>query len=330
MNGFPVPSLLIFLITSVMSVDAVWGGLYRWTDSEGNVFYSDSIPPANIRQGHTEINKGGIHLRTIPRAKTLEEFKKEQELERLRAQQIRLIEQQKAADQVLLRTFRSEDDLIMARDGKLEVIDVMVQVAKKNIRRQQEWLAGLRSDAANMERAGKPVSRNLKNGIDKTERSIQDAIDAISARDEQQDVIRASFDLDLLRFRQLRNLNNDEIREAARTLRPILHGIVTCPSAVECDRFWERANTFVREHASTEIESAGTNILVTAPPLDEADANLILCRVKDQEGEGASIFLELLCRTSLRGQQMCQRADAERFVEEFRAATLGKETVPTP
>ncbi|MGB5737569.1 MAG: DUF4124 domain-containing protein [Thiohalocapsa sp.] len=111
--------------------------LYRWVDEQGNVNYTDKIPASQVEQGHVELSDDGMRVRTVAPAKKLEEIQRERELERLRAQQQRLIEQQKAEDSVLLRTFRNTDDMLMVRDGKLSAIDVMIQVTKGSLRRQQ-------------------------------------------------------------------------------------------------------------------------------------------------------------------------------------------------
>ena len=69
------------------------------------------------------------------RPKTAEEIAQEKELARLRAEQKRLIEEQRAKDRVLLRTFRSSDDILMTRDGKLTAIDTSIQITRSNIKR---------------------------------------------------------------------------------------------------------------------------------------------------------------------------------------------------
>ena len=304
-------------------------GLYRWVDEKGNVHYSDSVPPAQIKQGHTELSEEGIHINSTPPAKTPEEIRKEKELERLRAQQERLLERQRSADLVLLRTFRSEDDVKMARDGKLAAIDVVINVTKNKARRQQEWLAGLRSEAGDLERTGKPVPRHLSDNIDQTERAIRDAYAIILDREAQKNSIRSSFEQHLIRFRQLKNLPETDASELAQDPRPILHNIVTCAVPEECSRLWEKSTDYVREHASTSVQDSGENIFITAPPASEHDISLILSRINDKEGPGASLFLDLQCHRSVRGQQKCQGQQAQDIIQGFRSAIMG-EDMPQP
>jgi len=312
------------MVTLMLLISATEAGLYRWVDDEGNVHYSDTIPPAQVEKEHTEISKKGIRINTVPRAKTLEELRAEQELEWMRAQQERLIEEQKAADQMLLETFRSEDDIVMARDGKLEAVDVKIAVTKTNIRRQQQYLASLRSHAANLERTGKPVPKELVNNIAKAEQAIRDSYAIIVDREAEKNTIRAVFEKDLERFLRIKNLTDSWKPQATGESRPILHNIVTCRDAAECDRLWSKATTYVREHATTPVQSSGPKILITAPPTREHDISLVLSRISGDKGGEDSLFLDLQCHDSLPGQEMCKSPEAKGIINGFRPALTGE------
>jgi hypothetical protein len=315
---------IMALLLSGLVLDAD-GGLYRWVDEDGNVHYSDNVPPTRSGKGHTELSEGGVRIKSIPPVKTPEQVEKERELERLRAQQKRLLEQQQSADRVLLQTFRSEDDIEMAREGKLAAIDVMIDVTKNNIRRQQEWLAGLLTDAANLERTGKAVPQHLSDNISQTERSIRYAYSTIVDRENQKKSIRTSFDQDLLRFRQLKHLPASGSRIKARETRPILHNIVTCSGPEECADLWNKATAYIRRNATTPVQTRGENIFITAPPATEQDISLILTRIDEKDGVGASLFLDLQCERSLRGEKMCEGPQARGIIEGFRPALAGED-----
>jgi hypothetical protein len=313
-----VLSLLLSGLASLTHGDR----LYRWVDEDGNVHYSDSVPADVVESGHTELNEGGIAIRFVPPALTPEELEREKELERLRAQQQRLVEQQQSVDLALLRTFRSEEDIHRARDGRLDAIDVMINVTKNNVRRRQEWLAGLRAEAANLERTGKPVPQRLDDNIAQTERAIRDAYATIVDREEQKESIRFSFEQDLARFRQLKGLPATQSPIQAGDTRPVLDNIVTCANPKECSRLWSKATAYVREHATTPVQTSGANIFITALPTREQDIGLILSRINDEEGPGASLFLDLQCERSLRGERMCESEQAQSITDGFRSAIV--------
>lgn len=294
--------------------------LYQWVDDQGNVHYGDSIPPSQVEKRHVEMSDDGYRIREVPRAQTLEEIERERELKRLRAEQARLIEDQKAADNVLLRTFRSADDLIMARDGKLAAIDVQIQLAKGSVRRQQNWLKNLRAQAAEMERDGRPVDDKLVEGIASTERSIQETLEAILEREQQKREVRTDFDRDLKRFRQLRNLRPTAREDEMVAAQMALDNIIRCEQTADCDRLWERAVTYLRLHATQPIETMGEDVVMTAPPEKGADIALTVSRIWDAERRGATIFLDTQCQNYIAGSTSCKTEERDMVLNGFRSA----------
>ena len=314
----PALCAVVLLIGAVSESEAV---LYRWVDENGIVHYTDTLPPDHVERARTLFSRSGVPVNRVPRAKTPEEVRQEQELERLRAQQQSLVKKLRSFDRVLLRSFRSEDDLLRARDGKLATIDVMIQVTENNTRRQETWLAELRTEAANLERSGKPVPEHLQTVIRKTEGSIREGYETVSQRKEQQAAIRASFEQDLQRFRQLHSGGARVKKPTSRLLRPVLHEIVACSNDSECAIFWRRAEDYLSTNSSLEIQTGEANDIILVSPMGRRnEINLVLTRIADSEGPGSSLFLELECQTSLRGVDLCQSPELIELAKGFRAA----------
>lgn len=293
---------------------------YRWVDEQGVVHYTDQIPPNQVEKGHTALSKEGVPLETVPPIQTPEELNRERELKRLRAEQERLLEQQRTADRVLLSSFRSVDDLIMARDGKLAAVDVAIGVARSNIRREQERLAQLRSEAADLERAGKPIPAHLEEGIAKAERAIRDAYSAIVEREQQKEEIRLVFERDHKRFRQLKEIPEDKTQVPEDPSRPALSNQVTCAGEDQCARIWARAVAYVREHATTPIQTTGPNILITNAPKTTEDLSLALSLIQNQGEETASLFLDMQCKNKGSADLDCEEERVRGILEGFRQA----------
>ncbi len=303
--------------------------MFRWVDENGVVHYTDQIPPNQVDKGHAQLTNQGVRVEVVPPAQTIEEIQRERELERLRAQQERLVEQQKAADRVLLRTFRSVDDLLMARDGKLAAIDVVIQVARGNIRRQQEWLRNLRTEAADLERAGKSVPQHVTEGIGKSERYIRESYATIVDREQQKEGVRADFDRDLKRFRQLKDIPEDKAEQPKEPSRLALRNLVTCESSAQCDQYWALAVAYAKAHATTAIQTLGANILITAPPETRDDLSLTLSRIQEKDGAAASIFLDLQCKNQASNDTGCGDERALKVLSAFHDAVTAA-TAPPP
>jgi len=294
--------------------------LYRWVDDQGNVHYTDKIPPSQAERGHTELSGDGVRMRTVAPAKTPEEIRRERELERLRAQQQRLIEQQQTADRALLSTFRTVDDLVMVRDGKMSAIDAQIQVTKGNARRQQDWLARLRSEAADLERAGEPVTEQLEERISGTERSIKQSMAAVVQREQQKQEIRESFSRDLKRFLQLKDLPESSAERESLAQTPMLENLVECNDRQECDLLWQRAQAYLKRYATLPIEITTDDVIVTAAPSTDAEVGLTVSRIWDKEQPGGLIFLDLQCSSYTSSIKICRTDDRLKILDGFRAA----------
>ena len=179
--------------------------LYKYVDENGEVHYSDRVPPEHVDREHRRLNPQGVEVERRDRAKTPEELAREEEIRQLRAEQERVLEEQRERDRVLLRTFRTEDDLFMARDGKLKVVDGQIKLASKNVNRLRARLTGLQAQAAALERRGEIPSQNLLKNIDKTRRQIENSYRSIVKREREKLAIKERFDQDAQRFRQVRS-----------------------------------------------------------------------------------------------------------------------------
>ena len=170
---------LCIALLLTLPLSAVGGKLYRWVDDDGKVHYSDRVPPEQARKERSELDVRGIEIDRVGAAKSKEQVAREKELKRLREEQQRLIDKQKAADRVLLRTFRSEDDIKMARDGKLTAIDVHMQVVRSNIKRLKRNLEEMQKNAADRERQGESVSKRYLGDMAHVREQIEDAYASI-------------------------------------------------------------------------------------------------------------------------------------------------------
>jgi hypothetical protein len=119
----PVIALLMILWPTTSAIAQVFN---RWVDDQGNVHYSDVIPPTEIDKGRTLLSPDGVRVDTVPPQKTPEQIQRERELERLRVQQERMREQQRADDRVLLNNLGA-DALVGEQVQQHGVLDPAVQ-----------------------------------------------------------------------------------------------------------------------------------------------------------------------------------------------------------
>ncbi|WP_428609362.1 DUF4124 domain-containing protein [Sedimenticola sp.] len=296
------------------------GKIYRWVDEEGNVHLSDKVPAEQVRNARTELSGSGREVEKIQAAKTEEEIAKEKELEKLRAEQQRLIEIQRAKDQVLLRTFRTEDDLLMARNGKLAAIDSNIHVIRGNIRRMKGHLAEMQQNAASMERQGQRLSENLLKDIENTRAQLRDSYTTIIQKEQEKEAIRNSSAKDLARFRNLKNLREENTGSPLdqEKTASLLDTVVVCQDDQACDIAWSKVEEYVRKYATTRLQMLSDSIIMSAAPLKDEDISLTASRIRFKDKPGAELFMDLQCKSSPRGIDLCKTDEVEKIRTGFR------------
>ncbi len=292
---------------------------YRWTDAQGRIHYSDRVPPEQVERARTRLNKSGLEVEQVKAARTPEEIERERQLERLRAEEQRLIEEQRKRDRVLLRTFRSEDDILMIRDGKLASIDASIQIVRSNIKRLKLQLAEMQRNAANLERQGKKISKNYLKAIDNTRLQLKRSYESIISKEQAKASIEEKYAADLDRFRQLKHLNAEAPKPAPKQSHTMLETVVTCSDKKQCDTAWKQAEAYLRKHATTRLQMLARNIIMTAAPLKDDDISITISRIRKKEGSGADLFMDLQCKNSPRGRELCDSKQVERIRSGFRA-----------
>lgn len=178
--------------------------MYKWVDEQGKVHYGDKVPPEYAKQERKILNDQGVQVKTIEAAKTPEQLAEEARLAEQRKEQERVAAEQAAHDRMLLATFTTEDDMVMTRDGKIAAVDGVLRVTRDRIEKIEAHLGELTGEAAELERAGKPIPEALHGEILGARGQIQRYVDYIATKRREQEDIRAQFEADIRRFRELK------------------------------------------------------------------------------------------------------------------------------
>lgn len=198
------PPLLALL--GLLLAETVLAGprLYRWVDENGEVHYSDKVPANQSKPGKAILNDRGMTVDHIDAAKTPEQIAEEKRRQRLLEEQRRRDAEQAAYDRVLLNTFHNEQDIIHARDSKLAALENMIRIAQHTITQLQDTREALIARAARIERAGNPVPAELEENLRDIRRQIEGKEEYIAGKRTEQDEIRAKYEGDIRRYRELR------------------------------------------------------------------------------------------------------------------------------
>lgn len=304
--------------------DALAGSIKKWVDENGVTHYGTSIPPQYKDKAHAELNQRGIEVKRHNRTRTPEEIERDKELAALRAEQQKLLEEQQAKDRILLNLYRNEDDLIMARDGKLSQLDGQIRLIHNEIRRLKDRLSDFQASAAAAERAGRQLTKKQQANLESTRRSIEGSYANILRKEDEKIATIERYSADLERFRQLRKggarATNTEV--ASSEIPDLVNTAVRCKDPAECDRLWENAQTYARMHATTPVDLSAERILVTAPPRAAKDLSITVSRLYEKRRNGERIFMDLQCVRFTEGQEFCRSAEVTAIRENFKDALV--------
>ena len=199
---------LMVLTVALSGAGGAHAGIKCWTNKDGVSECGDAIPPEYAQQEHIEKSKSGAVLHKQERSKTREEIvaERDQRAAEAQAKAAAAAEAAKraAADRVLLDTFSSEDDLVLARDGQLTNVEAQIKLTESHVKKLNRQLDQMIGQAADIEKRGRVVPANLSRNIDSVREQIDEQNVFIADKRKEQQAIRAKFERDIARFRELR------------------------------------------------------------------------------------------------------------------------------
>lgn len=182
--------------------------LYRWVDENGEVHYTDTLPPEQAGQAHQQLNQQGVTVQSVEKAKSREQLaaeKQAQEEAARRATEAELARKLQAErDRALLHTYVSEQDIIESRDRNIATIEGTINLSTNNLEKLRAQAEALRSDLAQAQ-PGSAVATKVESALRQTEDQIRDFENFIGKKRAEQASLQQKFDEDLHRFRELRH-----------------------------------------------------------------------------------------------------------------------------
>ena len=182
--------------------------LYRWVDAEGNVHYGDSIPAEYAELEKQVLNQHGVTVDTLFGKKTPEQLAEEQRQVEL----ARELEERKRADQALLATYMTIDEILMHRDRRIELFQAQTRVTELYLRNLQRRLDGLMADASKFQPYSDDpdapmIARDLTDDIAATKDTIERHEGNLQRFKTDETSIVDRFEIDIMRFKRIKGLD---------------------------------------------------------------------------------------------------------------------------
>jgi hypothetical protein len=203
----------------LISAPALAAKVYRWVDEDGNVHYTESLPPGYKDTGHDVLNEHGLvvdeNLKLTPEPvveEKTEDQQKEEEANELPRDSSGLprpkplyteAEKQMRMDNFLMLRYENEQEIIDAMNVEIKQLNYDRDLLRGSLDSLDEAYRGQIRVAANQQRAGQAVGdesarvmADLKSKMAKNAREL-------AALDLREQKIREEFQAQLERYRTL-------------------------------------------------------------------------------------------------------------------------------
>lgn len=195
---------LIVLLGLGTALHAGAANIECWKNKDGVRECGNSVPPEYSQQRVEILNDQGVVIDVRAPAKTKEELEQEKREAQAKAEAEKRAAEQARQDQILLNTFTSDKDILLARDQKLGAVESIIEITQSSIESLRRQLNQLTERAADLERSGKQATPELLDDMADLRRQIKDKEDYIQKERTEKEQLRAEYAAQLKRFRELK------------------------------------------------------------------------------------------------------------------------------
>jgi hypothetical protein len=182
------------------------GGIaYKWVDEQGVLHYGDHIPPQYAQQDREVLNSQGVPVGHVEAAQTPEQAA---------AAALKKAEvfKQRQHDSFLMSTYTSVKDIEALRDVRLDQLQGQRTAAEQYVESLRSRLGSLQVRAVSFEPySANPDARrmpdDLAENLVRTLNEVRVQSAALAAKSEEEKTLRAQFDADIQRYRELHTIH---------------------------------------------------------------------------------------------------------------------------
>lgn len=173
-------------------------------DAQGRWHYGDNASEQCARSKVIELDQRGVKRKEIAPPLTEAELKARESTRAAEEERKRQEAAQKARDEQLLASYTHEDDILHISKRKTSEIDAQIRSTEETLKSLQKSLDKLKAQAAEEQRAGKKPSPQLEKALANNQAQISRQEGSIQKMKQDQVQLRAQYQSDLERFRELK------------------------------------------------------------------------------------------------------------------------------
>ena len=191
--------LLVAALAPAAQADEARSRLYKCIDGAGKAYYSDKMNPDCARG--TELNRQGMVVPKKDVAKPAQPSKPDPG-----AATPKISKEQERRDRALTATYIAEEEIDAARDRSLAIPAQGIKSIELKLDKANAQLTELKKQADARAAQKKPLPANVLEEVQASEKKISGLEADLAQRQAQADSIRAKFEADKQRFRELKGL----------------------------------------------------------------------------------------------------------------------------
>jgi hypothetical protein len=194
-----------------LSAGSVAADTYRWKDKDGKVHYGANIPAEYAEHPYDILNSAGMVIEHVEDTSLPMDVIVEKKLKE-RTPLISEDQRQIQTDRLLVIQYSSEEDIAAALEMQLSQLGYDYKLIEQSFESTSKAIRDQVRQAANQQRAGRPVSAEQQKGIDKLYARLGRDEQKRATMSKRENRIRARFQTDLERYRFLTS-KNDKVDE---------------------------------------------------------------------------------------------------------------------
>jgi hypothetical protein len=201
MIRFVLLSFSVILLSSPLAAQAK---MYKWVDENGQMHFGDKIPSKYVVKEHEELNEQGVTIKHKEAAKTREQKAEEKRLEKERKMAELEEKKKKQRDRVLLDTYTTERDLIVARDSRLDAVGSQIHLAESIIADSNNKIESMEKQVTQIKASNREVPADLYQRIEGEKRQVEVQSEVMENHIKRRDEIATQFNGYIERFKVLK------------------------------------------------------------------------------------------------------------------------------
>ncbi|MGK2924051.1 MAG: DUF4124 domain-containing protein [Lysobacterales bacterium] len=213
--------IILPLVLVLLAGSAAAAEVYRWVDENGEVHYSETLPPDHQDKGHDVLNRQGMVVDEDqkltpepppekPKAEEPQELPRDASGMPRPKQLYSEIELQQRMDNFLMLRYESEQEIVDAMNVEIKQLNYDRRLLEGSRASLQDAYRGQIRVAAERQRAGKEVEPAAVKEINSLHNSLAKNSKSLEGLQQREDDIRAEFDKQLARYRHLLETWSDE------------------------------------------------------------------------------------------------------------------------